>query len=157
MTHDDGKPSKLPEPFTGALSVIDFPVLRAYVEDISRWVIGEAVGGRLPREQCEAMAGEIAVILAGGLAPELSREIAGNTEKVVAASQEGPVSFDWQGRMTVDGVAVPDLVILLDAVGRLLDHGLGEALDTLHDSHRRVLFDVHDEWSARQRHPNEGP
>jgi hypothetical protein len=149
MTHTPDNADKLPEPFAGSLRVIDLPFLRAYIQDISRWVIGEAVGGQLPPEQCDELAGEIAAILATGLAPALSEEIVRNTEKVIADSQDGPVSFDWQGRMTVGGFTVPDLVRLLDAVGQLIDHGVGDALDMLHDSHRRALSAAHGAWSAK--------
>ena len=139
--------SKLPEAFTGALGVVDVPVLRAYIEDISRWLIREAVGEQVPREQCDALAEEVAVVLAAGLTPSLTAEIVSNTGKVIAESQGDPVRFDALGEMTVGGLTVPDVVRLIDAVGQLVDLGVGEPMQLLHESHRRSLYDAHEVWS----------
>src|ERR1700693_673995 len=123
-----GNEDTLREPFAGSLRVIDVPALRAYIQETSRWLIGEAVGELLPGEQRDALAEEIAVILASGLTPSRTAEIARNTEKVIAAAQDGPVSYDWRGQLTVDGLAVPELVRLIDAVGQLMDYGAGDAM-----------------------------
>ena len=148
----DGE-NKLPEAFTGALGVIDVPALRAYIQDISRWLIGEAVGEQVSREQCDALAEEIAVILASGLTPSLTAEIVRNTGRVIAESQGDPVAFDGRGEMTVNELTVPDLVRLIDAVGQLIDLGVGEPLQLLHESHRRALFVAHDAWLRKPAVP----
>ena len=142
--------NKLPEAFTGALGVVDVPALRAYIEDISRWLIGEAVGEQVPREQCDALAEEFAVVLASGLTPSLTAEIVSNTGKVIAESQGDPVAFDWRGEMTVGELTVPELVRLIDAVGELIDLGVGEPLQLLHESHRQALLVARDAWLRKQ-------
>jgi hypothetical protein len=150
MTEND---NTLSEPFAGSLGVIDVPLLRTYIQETSRWLIGEAVGEQLPGEQCDELAKEIAVVLADGLTPSLSAEIVRNTEKVIADSQQGPVSFDWRGQLTVAGIAVPDLLRLLDAVGQLIHNGAGDTLALLHASHQRALYNAHEAWLAKQPEP----
>ncbi|NUP46752.1 MAG: hypothetical protein HOW97_05480 [Catenulispora sp.] len=140
----------LPEPFAGSLRVIDHPILRAHIKDTTRWVLGESLGGEVAAGQLEDVADEIGAVLAGGLAPALAAEITRNTEKVVADSQGEAVTFDRDGRLTIGGVTVQNIVRLLDAVGVLVENGIGDALGLLHDSHRRALFDAHDAWLAKQ-------
>jgi len=135
--------NRLPEAFAGALHVIDVPVLRSHIEETSRWLIGEAVGELVPSEQCDALAEEIAVVLASSLKPSLSQEIVANTGKIIAESQGEPVAFDWHGDMTVRGLTVSELVNLIDAVGVLVDLGLGDARQQLHGSHLRALDAAH--------------
>lgn len=140
----------LPAPFAGSLRVIDQPVLRAHIEETSRWVLGESLGAAVGAAQLDAVAEELAAILAGGLGPALAAEIERNTEKVIADSQGDPVAFDRDGQLLVGGVTVQNVLRLLDAVGVLVDHGIGDALDLLHESQRRALFDVHDAWLAKR-------
>lgn len=139
----------LPELFTATPRVIDLPALRAHVRETSRWVIGEAVGEQLGAEQCDALAEELTAILADGMTPTLTAEITRNTNKLIADSQGDPVAFDWRGEMTVGGLTVPELTRLIDAVGQLVDHGVGETLGLLHDSQQRALFQAHSAWAAK--------
>jgi len=145
------EPGARPAPYSGALEPVDLPLLHAYIEDIAGWVLGEAAGSWLSPELCESLSGELAAILAGGLAPTLSAEVARNTERRIAAAQDGPVTLDWQGRLTIAGLDVTDVARLIEAVGQLMDHGVGDALDLLHPSHRRALSAAHDAWSAAQK------
>jgi hypothetical protein len=131
----------------------DSHVLREHFRDTTRWVIGDAVGDRLSAEQSDALAEEIAVILSSGLAPMLRRETEHQAEKAIAELQKGPVSFSYEHELVVDGFTVPDLVKLLDAVGRLVDgDGDGDVRRTisgLHDTHQRMLYRAHDHWRAK--------
>jgi hypothetical protein len=131
----------------------DLGSLRAYVEDVANWVLGDAEGEQLSPERRAALSTELAAILPSGMAPAMSADIAKNTQKAIADAQDGPVAFDYQGRLTVAGLAVPDLVCLLDAVGQLIDHGVGDSMGLLHESHRRVLFAAYDLWTAKQTPP----
>lgn len=133
----------------------DSQVLREHIRDTTRWVIGDAVGDRLSAGQSDALAEEIALILASGLAPVLRREVEQLTDKAIAGLQKGPVSFTGDHELLVDGFAVPDLVKLLDAVGRLIDAdadargGVGRAISALHETHRRMLYRAHDHWRTK--------
>jgi hypothetical protein len=144
---DSGDP--FPRSFSAGLRDPDLPVLRAHFRDVTRWVIGDAVGDRLTAGQSDALAEEIAVILATGLGPALRREVEHQAEKAIMALQDGPLSFDYDHQLLVDGFAVRDLVKLLDAVGRLVEAGVGEAISGLHDTHRRVLYSAYDSWRAK--------
>ncbi|MEY9935594.1 hypothetical protein ABH926_010276 [Catenulispora sp. GP43] len=127
----------------------DLPILREHFRDVTRWVISEAVGEQLSAEQRDALAEEIAVILASGLAPVLHREAEHQAEKKIAGLQKGPVSFSYGHELLVDGFSVPDLVKLIDAVGALVDGGVDPAVSALHDTHRRMLYHAHDVWLAK--------
>ena len=129
----------------------DSQALREHFRETTRWVIGDAVGDRLSADQSDALAEEIAVILASGLAPVLRRDIEQQAEKAIAELQKGPVSFTYEHELSVDGFTVPDLVKLLDAVGRLVENGVGvgEAVSGLHDTHQRILYRAHDHWRAK--------
>ena len=153
MTDEGGK---RPAAYSGALPPADLPLLHAYIEDISRWVLGEAAGSPLSPELCDTLSGELAAILTGGLAPTLSAEIARNTDRTIAAAQDGPVTLDWQGRLKVAGLDLDDIVRLIDAVGRLLEHGVGDSMDLLHESHRRALYAARDAGAAAQRDGDAG-
>lgn len=142
-----------PAAYAAALQPADLPLLHAYVEDIGRWVLGEAVGSPLSPELCESLSGELAAILAGGLAPTLSAEVTRNTDRRIAEAQDGPVTLDWQGRITISGLDLNDAARLVEAVGQLLEHGVGDSMDLLHPSHRRALYAAHDAWSAARRVP----
>ena len=151
---DSGGPS--PASFSGSLRDPDIPILREHFRDVTRWVLGDALGDRLTAGESDALAEEIAVILASGLAPALSGEIEHQAEKTVEALQDGPVSFDHHHQLHVDGFTTPDLVKLLDAVGRLVDAdadagaGVTEAISGLHDTHQRMLYRARDRWLANQ-------
>ncbi|MBR7838566.1 hypothetical protein KDL01_35190 [Actinospica durhamensis] len=147
MADDDGP---RPGAYSGALPPADLPALRAYVEDVGRWVLGEADGAPLSPELRDTLAGELAAILADGLSPALSADVVRHAQQAVVGGQEGPVAFDGLGRLTVAGLTVPDVARLVEAVSRLMEHGLGESLDLLHESHRRALFTAHDAWSRGQ-------
>jgi hypothetical protein len=135
--------------FLGGLGDPDVPVLREHFRDVTRWVIGEAVGDLLTAAQGDALAEEIAVILASGLAPVLRREVAHQAEKTIVELQKGSLSFDHHRRLLIDGLPVSDVVKLIDAVGRLVDAGVGEAVSGLHDTHQRMLYAAHDVWRAK--------
>ena len=139
---------------TGSLGDLDLSLLREHFRDVTRWVIGDGAGDRLTAGQTDALADEIAVILASGLVPVLRREIEHQAEKSIAGRQNGPVSFDHQHQLLVDGFPVPDLVKLLDAVGRLVDAGVGEAISGLHDTHQRMLYRAYDSWCAKTDQPD---
>lgn len=132
---------------------LDLSLLREHFRDVARWVIGDGAGDRLTAGQADALAEELAVILASGLAPVLRREIDHQAEKSIAALQNGPVSFSHDRQLLVDGFPVSDLVKLLDAVGRLVEAGVGEAMSGLHDTHRRMLYSAHDSWRAKHGQP----
>lgn len=144
---DSGDP--IPGVYSGGLADPDVPVLREHFRDVTRWVIGDAVGDELTAAQSDALAEEIAVILASGLAPALHREVAHQTEKTIAELQNGPLSFDYHHRLLIDGFAVSDVVKLIDAVGRLVDAGVGDAISGLHETHQRMLYNAHDAWRAK--------
>ncbi|GAA2047747.1 hypothetical protein GCM10009839_61250 [Catenulispora yoronensis] len=127
----------------------DVPILREHFRDVTRWVIGDAVGEQLTAAQSDGLADEIAVILASGLTPVLRREVELQTEKTIVSLQNGPLSFNHNHELMVDGFTVPDLLKLLDAVGRLVDTGVGEAISGLHDTHQRMLYRAHDAWLAK--------
>lgn len=139
----------LPGPFPSGLSAPDVPILREHFRDVTRWVISDSVGDQLPAGQGDALADDIAAILASGLAPALRREVTHQSEKMIADLQNGPVSFDPHHQLSVAGFTVPDLVKLLDAVGRLVDAGVAEAISGLHDTHQRMLYRAHDTWLAK--------
>ena len=44
---------------------------------------------------------------------------------------------------------MPELVKLIDAVGRLVEAGVGDAIWVLHETHQRMLYSAHDSWLAR--------
>jgi len=148
---DSGSP--LPGPFSGSLSDPDLPILREHFRDVTRWVIADTAGDHLPAGQADTLADEladdIAAILASGLTPALRHEVAHQTEKTIADLQNGPVSFDHQRQLLVAGFTVPDLLKLLDAVGRLVDAGVAETISGLHDTHQRMLYRAHDAWLAK--------
>ncbi|NUR57769.1 MAG: hypothetical protein HOV87_03560 [Catenulispora sp.] len=146
--------SPLPNVFRGDLRDPDLPILREHFRDVTRWVIGDAVGDRLTAGESDALAEEIAVILASGLASALRREVEYQAEKTVAGLQKGPVSFDYYHQLQVDGFPVEDLVRLLDAVGRLVDAGVNETISGLHETHRHMLYRAHDSWRAKHGEPD---
>ena len=125
------------------------PILRDHFRDITRWAIGDAVGEQLTADQSDALADELAVILSSGLAPTLRREIAHQSEKTIADLQTGPVSFGYDHQLLIDGWTVADLVKLLDAVGSLVDTGIAEAIFSLHETHRQMLYRAHEHWLAK--------
>lgn len=88
MTNDDvPAPDRLAE----GLADLDLPILREHVREVTRWVIGDAVGDQLGPDRSDALAEEIALILATGLAPVLRHEIDQQAEKKIAGLQkEGP-------------------------------------------------------------------
>ena len=142
-----GSPS--PAPFSGSLRDLDVPLLQEHFRDLTQWVIGDAVGDHLTADQRDALAEEIAVVLVSSLTPALRREVEAQAEKALAGLQKGPVSFDYDHQVQVEGFSVPELVKLIDAAGRLVEVGVGDALWALHDTHRRTLHNAHDSWLAR--------
>ena len=141
--------SPTPPPFSGRLSDPDVPLLQEHFRDLTHWVIGDAVGDHLTAAQHDALAEEIAVVLASSLAPALRREVEAQAEKAIARLQKGPVSFDGDHQVQVDGFATAELVKLIDAVGRLVEAGVGNAIWVLHETHRRTLYNAHDFWLAK--------
>ena len=146
MTDEDG--TTPPTAYSGSLPPTDLPLLRGYIEDIGQWVLKESAGSPLTPELCDALAGELAAILSGGLAPSLAAEIERNTQRTIAAAQDGPVVLDWQGRLKIAGLDVQDVSRLIDAVGQLMEHGVGDSLYLLHPSHSRALYAARDAWAA---------
>jgi hypothetical protein len=142
-----------PAAYRAALAPADLPALHAYVEDIGRWVLGEAEGATLSAQLRDSLAGELAAILYGGLAPVLCAEVARNVEARIAAAQDGPVTLDRQGRLKVAGLAPDEVARLLDAVARLLEYGVGDSLLLLHPSHLNALYAARDAWSAARQSP----
>lgn len=149
---DTGAPA--PGPFSGSLRDPDPSLLREHFREVTRWVLGDGAGDRLTAARSEALAEELAVILASGLVPALRREIEHQAEKIIAEKQSGPVSFSYDHELLVDGFPVSDLLKLLDAVGRLVEAGVGDAISGLHDTHRRMLYSVHDSWRAKHDQPD---
>jgi hypothetical protein len=148
-------PSPVPfEPFSGSLRDPDVPLLQEHFRDLTQWVIGDAVGDHLTAAQRDALAEEIAVVLASSLAPALRREVEAQAEKAIAGLQKGPVSFNYDHQVQVDGFSAPELVKLIDAVGRLVEAGLGDAIWVLHETHQRALYSAHDSWLARNGRPD---
>jgi hypothetical protein len=141
--------SPSPGPFTGDLRDPDVPLLREHFRDVTRWVIGDAVGDRLTADQSDALAEEIAVILAAGLGPALRREVEHQAEVAIARLQNGPVSFDFDHQIMVDGYTAPNLLKLMDAVGRLVDADVTEAISGLHETHRQMLYNAHHAWLVK--------
>src|ERR1700761_6244432 len=115
MSDERGGPR--PAVYSGALLPADLPLLQAYIEDIARWVLGEAAGSPLSPELCDSLSGELAVILSGGLGPTPSAEVARNTDKRIVEAQEGPVTLDALGRLKIAGFEPNDVARLIDAVG----------------------------------------
>ena len=146
MTDEHG--TTPPTTYSGSLPPADLPFLRAYIEDIGRWVLKESAGSPLTPELCDELAGDLAAILSRGLAPSLSAEIERNTQKAIAEAQDGRVVLDSQGRMKIAGIDVQDVPRLIDAVGQLMEHGVGDSLDLLHPSHSRALYAARDAWAA---------
>jgi hypothetical protein len=153
MTNTGSPP---PTSFLGSLRDPDIPILKEHFRDLTHWVIGDAVGDQLSTEECNALAEEIAVVLASSLAPALRREVEYQAEKAIAGLQKGPLSFDYDHQVRVDGFSVPDVVKLLDAVGRLVEAGVGEAISGLHETHQRMLYSAHDSWLTRNGQPDAG-
>ena len=150
-------PDSFPESFPSGPADLDTPILREHVRYVTRWLIGEAVGDRLTAHRSDALAEEIALILSSGLTPVLRREIELQAEKTIAGLQNGPVSFDHEHRLLVDGWSVPDILKLLDAVGRLVEAGVAEQISALHATHRRMLHAAHDSWRAKHDPPDIRP
>lgn len=146
-----GGPS--PSPFSGGLSDPDVPLLQEHFRDLTHWVITDAVPDSLTAAQRDALAEEIAVVLASSLAPTLRREVEAQAEKAIAGLQKGPVSFDYEHQVRVDGFGVPEVVKLIDAVGRLVEAGIGDAVWALHETHQRILYSAHDSWLAKNSRP----
>lgn len=144
MTDSSSPP---PAPFSGDLS--DVPILREHFRDTIRWLLSDTAGDQLPAAQAASLADELATILTSSLAPALRHEVTHQTEKTIAGLQNGPVSFDHNHQLLIAGFTVPDLVKLLDAVGRLVDTGVAEAISGLHDTHQRMLYRAHDSWLAK--------
>lgn len=138
MTHS----SNLPDP--------GLPILQEHFRDLSRWVIGDAVGDHLTAGRCDELAEEIAVILACSLAPKLRAEIESQAEKTITAMQDGALSFDHDHQVRINGFTVRDVVKLLDAVGRLMQAGVGDALWMIHETHRNMLDNVYHDWLQKQ-------
>ena len=144
------------EPFTGSLTEPDAPLLREHFRDLTGWVIDDAVGDRLTGAERDALTDEIALILASSLAPALRREVQAQAEKMIAGLQTGPVSFGYDHQVKVDGFSAPELVQLIDAVGRLIDVGVGDTLWTLHETHRRILDRTHGRWVEKNSQADAG-
>lgn len=151
MTESGGLSPAPFEPFPGSLAELDTPLLREHFRDLTRWVLGDAVGEQLTSAQRDALAEEIAVILASSLVPVLRREVRAQAEKTIAGLQKGPVSFDGDHQVRVDGFGAPELAQLIDAVGRLVEAGVGDALWMLHETHRRMLTNAHACWVEKNR------
>lgn len=125
------------------------PILHEHFRELARWVIGDAIGDRLGSGDCDALAEEIAAVLASGLAPTMRREIELQAEKAIAGMQNGPVSFDHDHQVRIDGFSVPEVVKLIDAAGRLVEAGVGPVISELHETHQRTLYRAHDAWRAK--------
>lgn len=82
---DDSSPDTL----SGGPSDLDPAILREHFRDITRWAIRDAVGDQLPAGRSDALADELAVILASGLAPALHREIEAQVTKALDDLQNG--------------------------------------------------------------------
>ncbi|MEY9856127.1 hypothetical protein ABH935_001731 [Catenulispora sp. GAS73] len=144
---DTGSPS--PAPFTGDLGDPDIPVLREHFRDVTRWVLRDAVSDQLAADQIDALAEELAVILATGLGPALGREISHQAETTIANPENGAVSFGYDHQLKVGGFSATDLMKLLDAVGSLVDAGVSDAISGLHDTHQRMLYNAHHAWRVK--------
>ncbi|WP_194918154.1 hypothetical protein [Catenulispora rubra] len=148
---DTSSPS--PAPFTGDLGDPDVPVLREHFRDVTRWVLRESASEQLAAGQIDALAEELAAILATGLGPALSREISHQAETTIANPENGAVSFGYDHQLKVGGFTASDLMKLLDAVGSLVDAGAGvsvsDAISGLHDTHQRMLYNAHRAWLAK--------
>jgi len=141
--------SPSPAPFTGDLGDPDIPVLREHFRDVTRWVLRESASDQLAAGQIDALAEELAVILATGLGPALSREISHQAETTIANPENKAVSFGYDHQLMVGGFSASDLMKLLDAVGRLVDAGVSEAISGLHTTHQQMLSNAHHAWLVK--------
>lgn len=144
---DSSSPS--PAPFTGDLGDPDVPVLREHFRDVTRWVLRESASDQLAAGQIDALAEELAVILATGLGPALGREISHQAEMTIANAENGAVSFGYDHQLMVGGFSAKDLMKLLDAVGSLVDAGVSDAISGLHIAHQQMLSNAHHAWLVK--------
>lgn len=145
--------SSSPAAFTGDLGDPAVPVLREHFRDVTRWVLRESASEQLTAAHIDALAEELAVILATGLGPALSREISHQAETTLANPENGAVSFGYDHQLKVGGFTASDLMKLLDAIGRLVDAAAGvsvsDAISGLHIAHQRMLYNAHHAWLVK--------